>query len=93
MLQVNEYFDGKVKSINTSNSKGNATAGVIEEGEYEFGTSTVEFMTVTHGEMDILIQGENEWKTFGVNETFRVEKNSSFKVIAKESVSYICRYE
>jgi purine/pyrimidine-nucleoside phosphorylase len=93
MLQVNEYFDGKVKSINTSNSQGKATAGVIAPGDYEFGTSTVEYMTVTHGEMQVLIQGETEWKTFGANETFRVEKNSSFKVNAAEMVSYLCKYE
>lgn len=93
MLQVNEYFDGKVKSINTSNSKGKATAGVIAPGEYEFGTSTVEFMTVTHGELEVLLQGETVWKTYRANETFRVEKESSFKVKAHETTSYLCRYE
>lgn len=35
MLQSNEYFDGKVKSIGfTSSSTGRASVGVMAEGEY-----------------------------------------------------------
>ncbi len=38
MLQSNEYFDGKVKSIGfTSSSTGRASVGVMAEGEYTFG--------------------------------------------------------
>jgi len=32
MLKVNEYFDGKVKSIALENAEGNATVGVMEQG-------------------------------------------------------------
>lgn len=40
MLQSNEYFDGKVKSIGfTSSSTGRASVGVMAEGEYTFGTA------------------------------------------------------
>ncbi len=93
MLKVNEYFDGLVKSIDTSNSEGKATAGVIAPGEFEFGTSTIEYMTVTHGKMDVLLPGESKWKTFVKNETFKIEKDKSFKVLVKEVVSYLCIYE
>ena len=38
MLQSNEYFSGKVKSIGfTSSSTGRASVGVMAEGEYTFG--------------------------------------------------------
>ena len=93
MLKVNEYFDGQVKSIDTSNSEGKATAGVIAPGEFEFGTSTIEYMTITHGQMDVLLPGATEWKTFVRHETFKVEKDQSFKVSVKEPVSYVCVYE
>ena len=36
MLKVNEYFDGKVKSIGFANAGGNATVGVMAPGEYQF---------------------------------------------------------
>lgn len=93
MLQVNEYFGGRVKSIAVNNSAGNATSGVIEAGEFEFGTSTVEYMTITYGEMLVLLPESNNWKLFSQNETFKVEKDNSFKVKVSEPVSYLCRYE
>lgn len=93
MLQVNEYFDGKVKSIAVSNSDGKATAGVIEAGEFEFGTSTIEHMTVTFGEMEVFLPGEDEWRIYQKNETFTVQKGESFIVKVKEPVSYLCVYE
>ena len=41
MIKVNEYFEGQVKSIDTSNSEGKATAGVIAPGEFEGSTEIV----------------------------------------------------
>ncbi len=93
MFNVNEYFDGKVKSLAFENNDGALTIGVMATGDYEFGTSTVEFMTVTSGKMTILIDGETEWKTYNEFETFRVEKDSKFKVKVEESTSYRCAYE
>ena len=75
MFNVNEYFDGKVKSIGFENNKGAATIGVMAAGEYEFGTSTIEHMTVTSGKMTVLLPGETVWKTFNKYETFIVKKN------------------
>ncbi|MCW3807107.1 pyrimidine/purine nucleoside phosphorylase [Plebeiibacterium marinum] len=93
MLKVNEYFEGKVKSIAVDNSTGKATAGVIAPGEFEFGTSTVEYMTVTYGQMEVLLPNASDWKLYNQNETFKVEKGEAFKVKVAEPVSYICRYE
>jgi hypothetical protein len=61
-------------------------------GEYEFGTSTVEHMTVTSGQMKVLIAGESEWRTYVEFETFVVDKNSSFKVAVADQTSYKCVY-
>ncbi len=93
MFKTNEYFDGKVKSIAFNTEEGPATIGVMAPGEYEFGTSTVEFMTVTSGLMSILLPGETEWKDYREFETFRVEKNQKFGVKVAEDTSYRCLYQ
>ncbi len=94
MFNVNEYFDGKVKSFAfESKTEGKATIGVMAEGEYEFGTATIEHMTVTAGEMHVLLPGEQEWKTFKPFETFIVDKDKSFKVRTEGDTSYRCLYK
>ncbi len=93
MFKTNEYFDGKVKSIAFKTEEGDATIGVMAEGEYEFGTSTTELMTVTSGAMQVMLPGETEWKTYKEFETFRVEKNVKFKVKLEGDTSYRCLYK
>lgn len=80
MINVNEYFEGKVKSLALENSEGSVTVGVMEIGDYEFGTSTIEYMTVTSGRLTVLLPGESEWKSYGPFETFIVDKDTKFKV-------------
>jgi uncharacterized protein YaiE (UPF0345 family) len=46
MFNVNEYFEGKVKSIAFEDPTSKATIGVVAAGNYEFRTSTKEVMTV-----------------------------------------------
>jgi len=93
MFSVNEYFDGKVKSLAFESVEGKATIGVMAAGEYEFGTATVEYMTVTSGEMKVLLPQEEEWKTFKPFETFIVEKDKKFKVQTTGDTSYRCLYK
>ncbi|MCB2208026.1 MAG: pyrimidine/purine nucleoside phosphorylase [Bacteroidetes bacterium] len=93
MFKVNEYFDGQVKSLGFNNKEGAVTIGVMAAGEYEFGTSTVEYMTVTSGKMTVLLPGELNWKTYNESETFKVEKDQKFKVKVEESTSYKCIYK
>ncbi len=92
MFKTNEYFEGKVKSIAFTTKEGPATIGVMAPGEYEFGTSTVEYMTVVAGTFRVLLPGETEWKTFKTTETFVVPKDSKFKLEIKEESAYICLY-
>lgn len=93
MLKVNEYFEGKVKSIALENSQGVATVGVMEAGEYEFGTATVEYMTVTSGVLQVMLPGKSDYSFYHKGETFVVAKNVRFRVKAAEQVAYYCRYE
>lgn len=93
MLNTNEYFDGKVKSIALANTLGKSTVGVMDIGEYEFGTSTVEYMTVVSGSLIVKLPGTSEWKTYTPNETFIVPANEKFQLKVEEQTAYLCRYE
>ncbi len=92
MLKVNEYFGGTVKSIALENAEGVATIGVMEDGEYEFGTGTIEHMTITSGVLDVMLPGETVWTTYLKGETFIVAKDVKFKVKANGLVAYYCLY-
>ena len=93
MFKTNEYFDGKVKSIAFTTKECPATIGVMAVGEYEFGTSTVEYMTVTSGKLTVKLPGSSEWKDYKPFETFIVEKDKKFQLIVKEETSYLCLYK
>ncbi|WP_319370788.1 pyrimidine/purine nucleoside phosphorylase [uncultured Ilyobacter sp.] len=93
MFKTNEYFDGKVKSVAFKSEKGPATIGVMAAGEYEFGTSTKEYMTVTSGKLTVKLPGSQEWKEYTSNETFIVEAGQKFGVKVNVESSYLCIYE
>lgn len=92
MFKTNEYFDGNVKSIAFEMPEGPATIGVMAAGEYNFGTSSIEYMTVTSGELLVMLPGETAWKAYKPFETFVVEKGVTFKVKAQADTSYLCQY-
>ncbi|WP_091148740.1 pyrimidine/purine nucleoside phosphorylase [Mucilaginibacter pineti] len=93
MINVNEYFEGAVKSLAYTTIQGRSTIGVIEKGEYEFGTSSHETMTVIEGALQALLPGEQEWQTFTNGQSFEVEANTSFKVKTNVQSSYLCTYK
>ncbi|MBN1949494.1 MAG: pyrimidine/purine nucleoside phosphorylase [Candidatus Cloacimonetes bacterium] len=93
MFKVNEYFNGKVKSLAFTDNKQDATIGVMAPGEYEFATSCREYMTVISGELTVLLPGAKEWQKFGPGHTFIVEPDQKFQLKANADTSYICRYE
>ena len=90
MFKTNQYFEGKVVSIGLDSAEGNATVGVMAAGEYEFGTNTIEIMTVISGQLTIQQPNETEWKTYKKFESFVVAKGVKFKVKASEDTPYLC---
>lgn len=92
MFKVNEYFEGKVKSIAFISDSGPATIGVMAAGEYEFGTSTREVMTVITGKMIVKLPGSEGWKEFKAGETFEVPANQKFQLKILADTSYLCLY-
>lgn len=93
MITVNEYFEGTVKSLGYQSSEGKSTIGVMEEGQYKFGTSTNETMLVIEGELEVLLPEEKDWQLIKKGESFEVPANTSFKVKSKRQTSYLCKYD
>ncbi len=93
MINVNEYFEGAVKSLAYTSADGKSTIGVIEKGEYEFGTAQHETMTVIEGELIALLPDAKDWAVYKNGQSFQVEANTSFKVKTNAQSSYLCKYK
>lgn len=93
MLETNEYFDGKVKSIGFNTATLPATVGVMEVGEYEFGTSQKETMTVVSGALTVMLPGATDWRTYNQGDHFIVEENKKFQLKVEIATAYLCTYE
>lgn len=93
MLETNEYFAGKVKSIGFQTATLPATVGVMEIGEYEFGTSQKETMTVISGTLTVMLPNASDWKTFNQGDSFIVAANENFQLKVNVETAYLCTYE
>ncbi len=93
MLDTNEYFEGKVKSIAFKNSDLDSTVGVMAIGEYTFSTSKKETMTVVSGALTVNLPGSAEWQTFEAQQSFIVEAGASFDLRVEVETAYLCTYE
>jgi len=93
MLTANEYFEGSVKSIGFQTATLAATVGVMAIGEYEFGTSENEVMTVVSGALTVMLPDASEWQTFNAGEAFKIAANQKFQVQVAVETAYLCTYE
>jgi purine/pyrimidine-nucleoside phosphorylase len=93
MFQVNKYFDGKVMSLSHLSAEGKATIGVLAKGEYQFGTTTIEIMTVISGEMKAKMPGESNWITYKKFESFEVPAKITFDIKVEMDTPYLCLYK
>ncbi|MCF6386512.1 pyrimidine/purine nucleoside phosphorylase [Mycobacterium sp. MBM] len=92
MFTVNEYFGGDVASIAFTTAQGPATVGVMAVGEFEFGTSRLEIMTVVSGALAVRLPGRDDWETYGAGAQFTVAADSKFTVRAEVETAYLCEY-
>lgn len=92
MLEVNEYFDGNVKSIAFKTEKLPATVGVMAPGVYVFNTADKEEVTVISGALTIKRPDDNEEKIFTAGESFNVTANCAFDVKVATETAYLCLY-
>ena len=92
MLNVNEYFDGNVKSIGFQTNTLPASVGVMAVGEYTFDTSQRETMTVVSGKLTVQLPAHDEWQEFNAGEIFVVAANEAFNLKVAVETAYLCVY-
>ena len=93
MISINDYFDGNVKSLGYTTTNGKSTLGVMNPGEYEFGTTTHETMHIVEGSMTVKLPETSDWITFTKGESYMVDANKTFLVKVSEQTSYLCQYK
>jgi uncharacterized protein YaiE (UPF0345 family) len=91
-LQHNTYFDDAVQSIGFERNGRRATVGVMDAGDYHFGTTSPERMTVTSGELTVRVDGTDTWHSYPAGTQFEVPGDSGFDVRAETITAYLCEY-
>jgi len=92
MLKHNSYFEGKVQSVGYERNGRRATVGVVDTGEFHFGTEAPERMTVLSGELFAKLPGEAAFRAFPAGTTFEVPGKSGFDVRAAAAAAYLCEF-
>jgi uncharacterized protein YaiE (UPF0345 family) len=91
MLRHSSYFEGKVQSVGFERNGRRATVGVIDVGEFHFGTEAAERMTVISGELWVKPPGGNQ-RAYAAGTSFEIPAKSGFDVKAEAPVGYLCEY-
>jgi len=92
MFKVNQYFDGKVTSIAFAGEQLPATVGVMAPGDYEFGTSQHETLTVISGALTVKLPGQSDWQQFRAGQSFEVAAEQKFQLKVTQDTAYLCTY-
>lgn len=93
VVAANVYFDGKVTSRTIKFADGTRkTLGIMQPGEYEFGTAENEVVEVTAGKVEVLLPGDANWWEVSPGGSFKVPANENFKLRVHELMDYVCSY-
>jgi uncharacterized protein YaiE (UPF0345 family) len=93
MLNVNQYFEGKVMSIGLQTESQAATVGVMDVGEYQFKTKQYEVMTVVIGQLVAKLPSSDRWQEFKAGESFEVAAGLIFYIKVSIQTAYVCTYQ
>jgi uncharacterized protein YaiE (UPF0345 family) len=92
MLKHNQYFEGKVQSVGFERHGRRHTVGVLDVGEFHFGTDAAERMTVVSGEIWAKLPGRPDFHLYPAGTAFEIPSKSSFDVRALEPAAYLCEF-
>lgn len=93
LRQANIYFDGGVTSRTIRFPNGEVkTLGIIQPGEYSFNTGKKEIMEIQAGKVEVLLPGDEDWKSFSAGQSFEVKAEASFRIKALELTDYCCSF-
>ena len=91
--EANIYFDGKVTSRSLEFEDGvEKSLGIMQEGEYRFNTEAAEIMEIYSGDIEVKLEGKDEFIKMTGPCRFEVPKNSYFDIKASSIVDYCCTY-
>lgn len=90
-LSHNTYFDDDVQSIGFARDDNRASVGVMDTGEYHFGTDSPERITVVHGELTVKLPGV-DWQAFSAGSSFEIPGSSGFDLRVPAPTAYLCEY-
>ncbi len=91
--KANLYFDGKVTSRTVEFPNGERkTLGIMQPGEYTFGTGDAEIMDMYAGEFSVKLPGSDEFVDMSAPCVFEVGANTSFDIKVKTVTDYCCSY-
>lgn len=90
--EANIYFGGTVTSRTILFSDGTKkTLGIMQPGEYTFGTDAPELMEIFSGELQYRV-GEGEWLQVTGGQSFNVPGKSSFTMKVATVTDYCCSF-
>jgi uncharacterized protein YaiE (UPF0345 family) len=92
MLTHKTFFDGQVQSVGFERNGRRQSAGVIDVGEFHFGTDAPERMHVISGELWAKLPGEPAWRAFPAGTSFECPGKSGFDVKATAASAYWCEF-
>lgn len=90
MLKHNTYFEGAVQSIGFERNGRRMTVGVIQIGEFHFGTDAPERMTILSGEVEVKVG--DSWRPYPQGTSFEIAGKSAFDIRASQPAAYLCEF-
>jgi hypothetical protein len=91
--RANVYFDGGVTSRTIRFPDGREkTLGIMQPGEYEFGTGAAEVMEIIAGDLEVLLPGETQWRRVQGGDSFDVPAQSRFAIKVTTLTDYCCSF-
>lgn len=91
-LKHNTYFEGRVQSVGFERNGRRATVGVIDTGEYHFGTDAPERMTIVSGQVEVRVVGAAAFVPYPAGTSFEIAGKSGFDVRASVPAAYLCEF-
>jgi len=91
--KANVYFDGQVTSRTVIQADGsNKTLGIMNPGQYTFGTEQAEHMEILAGEVEVTLADDSNIEIVKGGEYFEVPANSKFDIKVNTITDYCCTY-
>ncbi len=91
--RANVYFDGGVTSRTLLFPDGTKkTLGLMQPGEYEFGTDAPEVLEILAGDLEVLLPDETQWRRVQGGDSFDVPGKSRFALKVSTLTDYCCSF-